>query len=380
MKKSIIFASLLAGVLMFSSCDSDRDDNPVLNEPTAFTLNVPAYVNTVYDLENSKTLELTCSQPNYGYAAATTYSVEVSTSQDFSAYETLASTYTTAKMNVAADEIAVAATNLLVAQGDTEADFPKQEALFFRLKASLGNDQFGNELGAIYSNVISLPNVKLYFALPPVLAPENLYIIGNHNGWDWTKCMPMTLVWGTDNVFWRMTYLDGGWKFNSALSWDGGEVGYDGAKEIVDNAGANISRSDDGNIVVGNPGWYLVVITANVVGRDVQYAVSINKPEVWMIGDVTGISWTPRTEGWQLEVPATADGEFVSPAFAAPATAENGVRVYCPIEGHDPWHSEFMVFNEKIVYRATGGDQERVTAPAGQKLYLNFSNDTGRIE
>ena len=380
MKKSIIFASLLAGVLMFSACESDRDDNPVLNEPTTFTLNVPAYVNTVYDLENSTSLELTCSQPNYGYTAPTTYTVEVSTTKDFASFETLASTYTTAKMNVAADEIAVAATNLLVAQGATEADFPKQEALYFRLKASLGNDQFGNELGAIYSNVISLPNVKLYFALPPVLVPENLYIIGNHNGWDWNNCLPMTLVYGTDNMFWRMTYLDGGWKFNSALAWDGGEVGYDGVQDIVDNAGANISRSDDGNIVAGTPGWYLVVITANVVGRDVQYAVTINKPEVWMIGDVTGVDWQDRAAGWQLEVPTTADGEFVSPAFVAGATPENGVRVYCPIEGHDPWHSEFMVFDGKIKYRATGGDQDRVTAAAGQKLYLNFSNDTGRIE
>ena len=105
-----------------------------------------------------------------------------------------------------------------------------------------------------------------------------------------------------------------------------------------------------------------------------------NEPEVWMIGDVTGVDWQDRAEGWRLEVPTTADGEFVSPAFAANATPENGVRVYCPIEGHDPWHSEFMVFGEKIVYRATGGDQERVTANKGQKLYLNFSNDTGRIE
>ena len=82
----------------------------------------------------------------------------------------------------------------------------------------------------------------------------------------------------------------------------------------------------------------------------------------------------PRRLSINLLFTDTADG------FSLAATAENGVRVYCPIEGHDPWHSEFMVFNEKIVYRATGGDQERVTAPAGQKLYLNFSNDTGRIE
>jgi len=380
MKKSIIFASLLAGVLMFSSCESDRDDNPVLNEPTTFTLNVPAYVNTVYDLENSTSLELTCSQPDYGYTAATTYTVEVSLTQDFASFETLASTYTTAKMNVAADEIAVAATNLKVAAGATDAEFPLETALHFRLKASVGTDQFGNELGTIYSNVITLPNVKLHFALPPVLVPENIYIIGDHNGWDWNKCLPMTLVYGTDNMFWRMTYLTGGWKFNTALAWDGGEVGYNGVVEYKDNAGAGISGEGNGNIQVSNPGWYLVVITANVVGRDVQYAVTINEPEVWMIGDVTGVDWQDRAAGWRLEVPTTADGEFVSPAFAANATPENGVRVYCPIEGHDPWHSEFMVFDEKIKYRATGGDQDRVTANAGQKLYLNFSNDTGRIE
>lgn len=380
MKKSIIFASLFAGVLMFSSCESDRDDNPVLNEPTTFVLNVPAYVNTVYDLENSKSLELTCSQPNYGYTAATTYTVEVSTSQDFSSFEGLPSSYTTAKMNVDAEEIAVAATNLKVAEGAVESEFPMETALYFRLKATLGTDQFGNELGAIYSNVISIPYVKLHFALPPVLGPQDLYIIGKHNGWNWNNCLPMTLVYGTHNVFWRMTYLDGGWKFNSALSWDGNEVGYDRVKDIQDNAGANISRSDDGNIVAGNPGWYLVVITANVVGRDVQYSVAINKPEVYMIGDVTGVPWTPRTEGWHLEVPTTADGEFVSPAFVAASSADGGTRVYCPIEGHDPWHSEFMVFDGKIKYRGTGGDQDRVSGSVGQRLYLNFSNDTGSIK
>ena len=380
MKKLNIFASLLAGVLMFSSCESDRDDNPVFKEPTAFTLNVPAYVNTIYDLENSTSLELTCSQPDYGYTAPTTYTVEVSTSQDFATFETLASTYTSAKMNVAADEIAVAATTLKVAEGALDADFPMETTLYFRLKASVGKDQFGNELGVIYSNIISLPSVKLYFALPPVYGPENLYIIGKHNEWNWERCLPMTLVWGTDNVFWRMTYLDGGWKFNSALDWDGGEVGYDKVKDIKDNAGANISRSDDGNIVAGTPGWYLVVITANVVGRDVEYSVVINQPEVWMIGEVTGVDWKDRAEGWQLEVPTTADGEFVSPAFAANSTADGGTRVYCPIEGHDPWHSEFMVFDGTIKYRGTGGDQDRVTATAGQKLYLNFSTDKGEIK
>jgi hypothetical protein len=39
-----------------------------------------------------------------------------------------------------------------------------------------------------------------------------------------------------------------------------------------------------------------------------------------------------------------------------------------------------MVFGEKIVYRAMGGDQERVGGAAGQRLYLNFGNETGEIK
>ena len=46
MKKISILAFLFAGMLSFSSCESDRDSNPVLQDPTEFVLNTPAYVNT----------------------------------------------------------------------------------------------------------------------------------------------------------------------------------------------------------------------------------------------------------------------------------------------------------------------------------------------
>ena len=377
MKKISILAFLFAGMLSFSSCESDRDSNPVLQEPTEFVLNTPAYVNSYYELAKSKTIELTCSQPNFGYTAPAVYAVQVSLDPSFENFIQLDTKYSTAKMNVDASEMAVALTNLAVAEGKTEADFPLKGHINIRLVAELNSAT--ETVSSITSNIISIP-VMVEFALPPVLLPETVYVVGNHNGWNWGNSLPATLVWGTDNMWWRMTYLDGGWKFNSATEWNGSEVGYDGVADIIDNANANITRSDDGNIVTNNPGWYLLVFTAEVVGRDVKYKVSINEPEVWMIGDVTGVSWQDRAEGWRLEVPATADGEFVSPAFAAAATADNGVRVYCPIEGHDPWHSEFMVFDGNIKYRGTGGDQDRVTAAAGQKLYLNFSKDKGEIK
>jgi hypothetical protein len=39
-----------------------------------------------------------------------------------------------------------------------------------------------------------------------------------------------------------------------------------------------------------------------------------------------------------------------------------------------------MVFDGAIVYRGMGGDQDRVAGSAGQKLYLNFTNETGEIK
>ena len=378
MKKISILAFLFAGMLSFSSCESDRDSNPVLQEPTEFVLNVPAYVNTTYDLANSTSIELTCSQPDFGFTAPAVYAVQVALDQSFENYIQLDTKYSTAKMNVDAKELAVALTNLYVANGKTEADFPLQTKTYIRLVAELNSAT--STIASITSNVIELPVVRVEFALPPVLLPETVYVVGNHNGWNWGNSLPATPVWGTSDMWWRITYLDGGWKFNSATEWDGNEVGFDGAADIIDNANANISRSDDGNIVTNNPGWYLLVFNAKVVGREVKYTVTINEPEVWMIGDVTGVDWQDRAAGWRLEVPTTADGEFVSPAFAAAASADNGVRVYCPIEGHDPWHSEFMVFDGNIKYRGTGGDQDRVTASPGQKLYLNFSTDKGEIK
>ena len=64
MKK--IFNILLLAVFtlsVFTACEKDDDSNPVLKEPTTFSLNLPPYAaNNIYDLKNAKTVELTCSQ------------------------------------------------------------------------------------------------------------------------------------------------------------------------------------------------------------------------------------------------------------------------------------------------------------------------------
>ena len=46
----------------------------------------------------------------------------------------------------------------------------------------------------------------------------------------------------------------------------------------------------------------------------------------------------------------------------------------------DWWRTEFIILNGKIEYRGNDGDQERIQGKAGQKAYLNFSDNTGKVE
>lgn len=378
MKKQSILAIALMGMLTFSACETDRDSNPVFQEPTEFLLNTPASVNMVYDLEKSKTLELTCSQPDYGYTAPAIYSVEVSLNEDFSDSIMLETKYTTAKMNVDASEIALAMTNMAVAAGKTEADFPLTATLYVRATATIKGATASH--GTITSNQIILPSVKTAFALPPVTLPEHIYMIGDFCGWNWGNALDMVPVFDNNGVFWRLVYMpeNSGFKINQEMKWDGGEVGFGGA-EVKDNYEAG-AKDAGGNIGITKGGWYLIIVRTALEGRNTKYTVEINEPAVWLIGGTVadGGKWDECMEGWKFTVPATADADFVSPAFAA--DAPEGPRAYVKVEGYDWWKSEFMVFDGKLEYRATQGDLDRVSTKAGQKMYINFTNGTGKIE
>lgn len=385
MRKLYISAALLLGVFAFSSCE-DQDTTPVMQEPTEFVLNTPAYVNGTYDLEHSTTLELTCSQPDYGFTAATSYAVEVSLTNVFDGKESvvLGTTYSTARMNVDVAELAAALTSLATAADPdlTEEDFPMVTEVYVRLVAKLTN----SGKGEIASNVIILPNVRMHYALPAVNLPEELYLIGQCNGWDWGAAYAFVPAYDNPNtadkkMFWRLAYLpaEGGLKLNFNKDWDGNEVGYAGVK-CVDNASAGVKASDDGNIVVTTGGWYLVVVDMTLNGRNYVYNVQFNAPNVYLMGSNAPVNDWSIADANLFSVPADADGSFVSPKFAYDTDGDGGVRACVNIPGHDWWKTEFMVFDGVLKYRATGGDQERVNGKKGQVLKINFTKGTGSIE
>lgn len=383
--KNIIKSALLVvmSLTLMTACSDDNDSNPSIQTPTEFKLNTPALVNTPIDLANSSKIMLTCSQPNYGYTASVQYTVQVATDENMTDAVELSETSNSAKVAIDAASLASTLTNIYVQKGKTEADFPMDIKAYFRLKANIvtsnGNVVEGTE---ILSNVVSLNNIHLLFSLPAVNLPKNVYVTGSFCDWDWAKSFDMVQVYGTEDTFWRLVYIDdSGIKLNTATEWNGSEVGFAGITVSGDCKDEIIDK--DGNIASSKPGWYLVIVTTSVVNREIHYDVQFNKPTIWLIGPAAGSTdYAEEAEGWSFTVPTTKDGDFVSPAFAGsvPGGDGDGVRMYVKVPGHDWWHSEFVVLSDKIEYRATGGDQARAAGSAGQKVYLNFAKGTGEIK
>ena len=95
-----------------------------------------------------------------------------------------------------------------VNKGATDVDFPMDIAVYIRLRAvMMTSDNKAIEGTEILSNVVSLNKVHLLFSLPPVNTPENLYIVGGFNEWNWgfgnqddsrKRCNSCILVYGMD--------------------------------------------------------------------------------------------------------------------------------------------------------------------------------------
>ena len=146
--KKIASLLLLALTLPFlACCEDDTDSNPVLQHPASFVLNVPPFAaNNVYDLENSKSVELTCTQPAYGFTAATNYAVQVTLDEAFTEatdeaeanYVELSTFYTTARMDVDAYELNSAIISLWE-KAHPNDELPADVAVTLRLRAYIAS-------------------------------------------------------------------------------------------------------------------------------------------------------------------------------------------------------------------------------------------------
>ncbi|MDE6090500.1 MAG: SusE domain-containing protein [Duncaniella sp.] len=201
MKKASIFLTLAAvSMLGFTSCEDDKE--PVYQVPTEFHLNTPPLATQLYELTPSGTIEFTCSQPNYGYAATPVYSIDISLSEQFTTntdgstnfYTVSGNPKTSARIVVSDSEIAQAICELKGITGFAEYPEEGLESLpiYVRAYASLT----GVESSGIYSNnVIKLDNVLAYNPYPE--AGRTIYIVGGLTGWGVDTATPESFAqWG----------------------------------------------------------------------------------------------------------------------------------------------------------------------------------------
>ena len=265
MKMKYFLSSLFFAVvgMTITSCDSDRDDNPILdtdNMTTEFKLNKPAYADQLIDLATSNTVNFTWSQPNYGMTLATVYSFQLSLSENFSdavldaegnettpaSYADLSGSFVTVSGNINASAINRAIIGL--AGWEEESQVPASMPVFLRCKATLADVN----VPAVYSNVVKI-NVIPSFKVTSSFE-EFIYAIGDDSGWATVHPLRSALEDDVFNgIYTGYAYLNAEFKFRSHEdSWDAPDWGA-AAEEGKLEAQA-------GNILVPAPGFYQMVV------------------------------------------------------------------------------------------------------------------------
>lgn len=389
MKKRIcniswLLALLAVVTLGFTACETDNDSNPTLDLShvgEGFPLNVPANAeNNTYDLANAKSVELTCSQPNYGgMPLMVRYYVQVSLTEDFASYKELATSYTKAKMAVVAREINDAMVELFQ-EANPDTDYPATpRPLYIKLRAVIdGTDN----MGETYSNVITLPSVLASYQAPEATFETQLYVVGQAIGEAWSTWKPVPQIYDMPGCYYTVVYVPEG----TGFKWGAYEQdwrGYDRIRNWDDVAGADVSASSDGNIVFANGGWYTLFFEAEIVGSSVQYDLHILPAEVYVIGNSMGGNWNVADPTLALQAPADQTGDWVSPAF----TGSGELRAYVNVPGYDWWRTEFTLHNGEVYWRDVNiidswselGSDYAVQVSPGQCLYVNFDSNTGEV-
>lgn len=193
MKKISLLFAVAVAALGFSNCDETWDDNPVLTTHegvvNADFLNKPVMQDQAILLtsENSTgNFHLTCSQPDFGYAAQATYRVQCSLTEDFAEYQEITQDfYDCSQINPVNGDVAAAMEKLLGVQTESDIDPNAYHTLYMRLRAYIAQDEENTQF---LSNVVYFKGVAVeYLAIWVSGVPVNIYLRGGFAdtpGWE----------------------------------------------------------------------------------------------------------------------------------------------------------------------------------------------------
>lgn len=201
MKNKLLLGTLLVCIAgLFTSCKDDRDYNPTFQTPMSFQVNSPASADQYIQLSAENTVHLTWTQPDYGYNALATYSIQVGVPQADGTITWCQKNIKDDEGNVIGQEPEYLSTNHNkcsadisgeeIAQAINQADgFTKLEEyvdqgfrkIAFRVRAALFEALTTLVPG---SEIISEPVFFNYMAsYATIKAPAFIYLIGSLNNW-----------------------------------------------------------------------------------------------------------------------------------------------------------------------------------------------------
>ncbi|MDQ2180021.1 SusF/SusE family outer membrane protein [Marinifilum sp. D714] len=236
-------------------------------------------------------------------------------------------------------------------------------------KTANGNITFDGG-DAEYTITVDL-NAGTFSIVAKPVYPTELYMTGSGVGpddenWDWKNKLQFVPVHSHPELFWKIVWMDSDGQFKCApeAAWAGNDFGRDG------DATNGVYTTGSTNIPApGTAGYYMVVVDL------ANNTIEIAEPKVYGMGNVFG--------GWDGGDPAdlfTVDNTNKVIKFdGVPNDGELRMYVDAPTLNCDWWQAEFIVLNDKIEFRGTGGDQERVNVTAGDNISLNFLTGAGSI-
>ncbi len=352
-----MIGALLFGIIsLFASCSDDNDSNPTLIQPTEFKLNTPEYANGLIDLEKSKELNFTWSQPKYTADNAplnVTYEIQVSPKNSFNVstdeaandetgekvadYDILSPTTQYCNATITAEEIDKSLVRILKFK---ENEVPAEQEVSIRINAYIveGNKR----LNPITSNTVTF-KAKPYYVELKDATPIMWYLVGNMFGGKWgdnkesigKENLPMFLKpnfrydkkTGTGEIEYTNFFLTD--EFNdkaesavagfkilpSSFDWD---YSMDGGGKQKDNiAYRGSTNNDGGHILAGADGYYTITLnTAKNTATMVKYEGDVTDyGTIQISGSFNGWTDTPmlpyNTEGvenhawyYVMDVPA----------------------------------------------------------------------------
>ena len=289
-----------------TACEQNTDPKLTIPEDHSFVLNQPAFADQYLQLTQGNSFEVTCTQPDYGYAAAATYGIEVSLTEDFADFRSIKPVNPAlAKIEILDQDLALAMCELHGFTASNYQDLPA-EKVYLRATCEIA----GVEGTQCVSNVITLNNVKFYLAIQE---PGHIYLVGTPNSWpapspeseaalsNWQ----LTETGIGTGVYYSMFKLPAGeniFRFYRELTgWDGGaSLGSQAEDNPIDIQGDFLDGIYDGSCVPGKGSWKfkldketMVGLTVNTNNMTVRIDITGNinydvLPCMYIIGNVSG--------------------------------------------------------------------------------------------